>query len=132
MQNRRALRLGDLERAVLDRLWSGGPDDVRGVHAAVGRPRGITPNTVQSALERLSRKGFVTRSRHGRAYVYASALSRSQWLARSIGELVQDLPGFEREGLVAAFVDVAERAGEAELAALERRVRRRRAERSRS
>ena len=45
--------LGELERAILARLWSHGPADVKAMQRAIGEARGIKPNTVQSTLDRL-------------------------------------------------------------------------------
>jgi predicted transcriptional regulator len=118
--------LGQLELAVLDHLWSQGPAEVRAVHAAVGDARGISPNTVHSALERLVRKGLVLRRKQGRAHQYRAGLSRREWMAGRLGGLASEVPGTPAATLLAAFVDVAERAGERELAALERLVRARR------
>ena len=118
--------LGRLEIAVLDQLWSSGPADVRAVHAAVGAARGISPNTVHSALERLVRKGLAERRKAGRAYRYRALLSRQQWMARGLERLASEIPGTRAETLIAAFVDMTERAGETQLAELERQVRERR------
>jgi predicted transcriptional regulator len=126
MRRRRAYVLGELERAVLDRLWSAGPADVRTMHRAVGEPRGITPNTIQSTLERLHRKGIATRRKRGRAYVYDASLTRREWLSNAVEELVRGVPGTRAETLVSAFVDVLERTSEDRLEELERRVRERR------
>ena len=49
-------RGGALVRVVLDELWS------------AGQPRGSAPNTVQSALERLVRRGLAERCKVGRAF----------------------------------------------------------------
>jgi predicted transcriptional regulator len=118
--------LGQLELAVLDRLWSQGPADVRAVHAGVGASRGISPKTVHSALERLVRKGLALRRKRGRAYEYRAGLSRREWMASHVDGLASEVPGTEAATLLAAFVDVAERAGEPQLAELERLVRERR------
>jgi predicted transcriptional regulator len=125
METRRPA-LGRLELAVLGRLWSHGPAGVREVHAAVGATRGISPNTVHSALERLVRKTLVERRKRGRAYEYRARLSRREWIAASVGGLASEVPGTGNDTLLAAFVDTAERAGEAQLAELERMVRDRR------
>jgi predicted transcriptional regulator len=118
--------LGELEVSVLDRLWKGGAADVKAVHEAVGAARGISPNTVHSALERLVRKGLVTRQKAGRAYRYQARLTRREWMERSLDRLASEVPGTGAETLLAAFVDLAERAGDAQLAELERLVRERR------
>ena len=72
--------LGALEMAVLDRLWTAGPADVAAVHAAVGVPRGLVSNTIQSTLERLYRKGLAERSKRGRAFEYRACITRSRGL----------------------------------------------------
>lgn len=49
-------RLGDLELTVLDHLWTVGNADVQETRAALGVRRGISHNTMGSALERLVRQ----------------------------------------------------------------------------
>ena len=111
---------------MLDRLWSHGPADVKTMHRAVGEPRGITPNTIQSTLERLRRKGIAKRRKRGRAYLYGASLTRREWLSNAVEELVRAMPGAGAETVVSAFVDVLERTSEARLEELEQRVRQRR------
>jgi predicted transcriptional regulator len=118
--------LGELERAVLARLWSGGAAGVKSVHEQVGAPRGISAQTVHSALERLVRKGLADRRKLGRAYEYRARVSRREWMAQGLDGLAGELPGAEADVLLAAFVDLAERAGSERLAELERLVRERR------
>lgn len=119
-------QLGELERAILARLWSDGPADVKAMQRAVGEARGIRPNTVQSTLDRLYRKGLAARDKVGRAYTYRARISRRDWVLRTLESLVGDLPGGDPELLLSAFVDLAERTGEEQLEELERRVRERR------
>ena len=47
------LALGELEQQVLEALWAHSPQHPSEVHAAVGVPRGVSANTVSSALKRL-------------------------------------------------------------------------------
>jgi predicted transcriptional regulator len=126
VRKRRRPPLGALERLVLGRLWSHGEADVKAMHAAVGVPRGIAPNTVQSALERLVRKGLCERAKVGRAYSYRALVTRSEWVARSLEGLFESVPGADPQLLLSGFVDLAERAGARHLADLERMVRERR------
>ncbi len=127
-RSRVAPRLGDLESIVLDRLWEAGPGDVKSMHDAVGRTRGITPNTVQSALERLHRKGLLRRDKVGHAYVYAPAVSREELSVRLVDEVVSRVMRGRHGDVLTAFVDFAARAGTEQLEELERLVARRRAE----
>jgi predicted transcriptional regulator len=122
----RAPRLGHLEMAVLDHLWEGGAVEVTAVHAAVGAPRGLSRNTVHSTLERLVRKGLAEREKRGRAYAYRAVASRSEWITRAVGDVLDAIPGAEARLVLTSFVDLAERAGEESLQELEALVRRRR------
>jgi predicted transcriptional regulator len=125
----RPIALGSLELAVLDRLWSAGPADVAAVHAAVGAPRGLASNTIQSTLERLHRKGLAERRKLGRAFEYRARTSRAEWLTATLSDWLDAAPGADASLMLAAFVDLAERAGAESLDALEALVRRRRRER---
>lgn len=74
--------LGELERAVMDVLWDhGAPLTGRQVLAALtGRELAYT--TVVTVLDRLSRKDFVTRELHGRAWLYRPAAARETYVAQ--------------------------------------------------
>jgi predicted transcriptional regulator len=71
-----ASALGSLERECMAVVWSGGSFVVRDVQARLERPAAYT--TVMTTLDRLFKKGFVTRTRHGRAFAYTAARSRAQ------------------------------------------------------
>ncbi len=101
------LTLGDLELAVLERLWALGSGDVRAVHQALTSRRDGHSNTVQSALERLFRKGILDRDKQGHAYVYTPLLGREELAARLIDEAFQRVKGSEPLPMLAAFLDLA-------------------------
>jgi predicted transcriptional regulator len=123
---RRRLVMGELEMEVLEHLWLHGAADVKTAHRAVGELRGIRSNTVQSTLERLHRKGLAERRKIGRAFEYRARVSPREWVAQRLDGLLADVPRADARVLFAAFVDLAERAGEERLADLERLVRERR------
>src|SRR5262245_59800071 len=107
-------RLGDLEQAVLEQLWRAGDSDVVEAHAAVGARRGISVNTVGSALERLHRKGLAARVKVSHAYRYTATLDREAFRSRRLAEAAGGMRALASEGLLAAFVDlVADTSGEA-------------------
>jgi predicted transcriptional regulator len=118
--------LGELERAVMEHVWSNGPADVKDVFRAVGPRRKITSNTVQSTLERLFRKGLLDREKVSHAYVYRAALTREAYGATLVSSVVDDVLGRDREAMLSAFVDVAARTGEGALARLEKMIAERR------
>ncbi len=112
----------------MDQAWSAGAQDVKACHAAIGRRRRITPNTVQSTMERLYRKGLLRREKVSHAYVYEAALAREAYGAQLAREVVAAAVGSAAPAsLLAAFVDLAERAGDDTLAHLEQLIATRRA-----
>lgn len=99
-------RLGELELAVLDHLWKVQEADVLETHSAVGERRGITVNTVGSALERLFRKGLVSREKVSHAYRYSPTMDRDTFRARKLVDAAGGTKELANEGLLAAFVEV--------------------------
>lgn len=74
------MRLGDLERAVMEKLWAH-PDGLLAREVADALPSTPAATTVLTVLERLSRKQLVTRTKQGRAHRYAPAGSKEIFLA---------------------------------------------------
>ncbi|SNC64543.1 Predicted transcriptional regulator [Kytococcus aerolatus] len=104
--------LGDLEQAIMNHLWDtptaqGEGVTVREVHDTLGAAREIAYTTVMTVMDRLSRKGFLTREKAGRAYVYQPATSREGFAARIMRETLGDLRPQDRKAAVLAFVDDA-------------------------
>jgi len=99
-------KIGKLEMAVLQHLWANGEADVQETHAAIGRARGITANTVGSALERLHRKGLVSRAKQSHAYRYQATLTDDEFAAKRIMDIAGSTKALAEAGLLAAFVDL--------------------------
>jgi predicted transcriptional regulator len=121
-------RLGELELTVLEHLWTEPDADVHETHAAVGKRRGISPNTVGSALERLYKKGLLLREKVSHAYRYRAALDRETFRARRVVEAGGGLHALGKSGLLAAFVDLVADSDDAALLELERLIRAKREE----
>jgi predicted transcriptional regulator len=119
-------RLGELETAVLEHLWVAGAADVKAVHRAIGAPRGITHNTVQSAMERLFRKGLLAREKVSHAYVYSPRQTREELGARVVQDVVARLLQGEAASVLEAFVDLAARTDSTNLDRLENLIAQRR------
>jgi predicted transcriptional regulator len=79
---------GELEAAIMDRIWSAGqPLLVRDVHATL--PPGRAYNTVLTVVEILWRKGWLAREKDGRAYRYWATVSREDYTAGLMGEVLE-------------------------------------------
>jgi predicted transcriptional regulator len=112
-------RLGDLERAVMDHLWSAPePQTVRQAHEALSARRDLAYTTVMTVLQRLAKKNLVSQIRDDRAHRYAPMHSRDELVA---GLMVDALDQAEDSGSrQAALVHFVERVGVDEAAALRR------------
>jgi len=114
--------LGELEMAVLEHLWTNGEFDTKGVHAVLGKARGISHNTIQSTLERLFKKKLLTRKKVSYAYVYKTAVARDELMGQMINDVVNTISKDNTDGMLAAFVDIAARTDDAHLDRLEKLI----------
>jgi predicted transcriptional regulator len=100
----RAPSLGERELAVLEMLWNQGPASAQRVQRAMSGRR-VTLSTVQSTLERLTRKGLLSRRKEGRSYCYTPVVRRSELITRLLRELAADVAGGDPAPMLAGFVD---------------------------
>lgn len=98
--------LGDLEIELLELLWRMREADVTESHAKIGERRGITPNTVGSALQRLFKKDLVVRHKVSHAYRYRARLGRAEFAARKVLEAVGGTKSLRDHGILSALVDL--------------------------
>ncbi len=83
------MRLGPLERRVLEALWR------RGCASRVKDLQpdfpGVAYTTLMTTLDRLHRKGMLDRARDSRAFVYEARVSRAEtvlsYLVEEVGEI---------------------------------------------
>lgn len=107
--------MGDLERAVMEQLWSAPePRTVRQVHEALV-DRGLAYTTVMTVLQRLAKKGLVTQERDERAHRYAASRPREELVA---GLMVEALSQSDVRGRQAALVSFVGQVSTSEAAAL--------------
>jgi predicted transcriptional regulator len=84
--------LGKLERQVMDFLWAREREaSVREVHDAFGGSLAYT--TLMTTLDRLFKKGLLSRRKQQRAYVYSARLSREQLLHGVASGVLESLLG---------------------------------------
>jgi predicted transcriptional regulator len=115
---------GHLELRIMEILWKQGESNVREVAEQLDRPLAYT--TVMTTLDRLFKKGLLTRRKSERAFLYAPVLSRQEWQRKQAGEWVAGFlsgPGRSGELLISCLIDVVGHHDEALLDELERRIR---------
>jgi predicted transcriptional regulator len=89
----RVARFGDLEAAIMDRVWAAGePVRVRQVVDDLQRERRIAYTTVQTVMEILYRKGWLAREKRGKAHYYWARASREDYTAGLVDEALATSP----------------------------------------
>lgn len=81
--------LGPLEADVMRLVWEKGEVQVDDVHQALLVDREIAYTTVMTVMTRLTRKGLLTRRKHGRAYLYRAARRREEMAESTLQEWSQ-------------------------------------------
>lgn len=116
---RRMNGLGDLERAVMDNLWSSNePQTVRQVHAGLSADRELAYTTVMTVLQRLAKKNLVTQLRDDRAHRYSATHPREHLVASLMVDALSEAD--EAGSRQAALVSFVGRVGADEADALRR------------
>src|SRR5215218_3620142 len=77
-----------LELLCLKSLWSLGEGNVKEVQRIVNTTRPLAYTTIMTVLERLLRKGKLTRRKVGRAFMYSPTTPRDEMRRHAIRELL--------------------------------------------
>ena len=94
---------GELEAAIMDRVWAAGrPVLVREIWAGLRPEREPAYNTVLTVVEILYRKGWLARDKDGRAYRYRATVTREDYTAGLMGEALEASP--DRVAALRSFV----------------------------
>jgi BlaI family penicillinase repressor len=98
------LDLAPLELECMTVLWPLGEGTVRDIYrqVAAARPRAYT--TIMTIMDRLARKGIVTRRRVGRAYRYQANLSAAEARTSAVEKIVTAFFDGSAEALAAHLV----------------------------
>ena len=128
LRTMKRLRLpgGDLEYAVLAKLWEIGTASAREIHGHVGEPNGLVYTTTAKVLDRLHDKGLVTRERRGKAFSYHAKIARDVIDQARARTALSRLLGSRPHAALATLVEAVESIDPKLLDELERAVASRR------
>jgi len=121
------MKLGELEKLVLQHVWDNGEVDAKQVHAHFVKTRGGTLNTIQSTLDRLFKKGLLLREKQGHAFQYREALNRNAFIGQLISNITSDFDSTNENSLLAAFSSLSSDLDNTQLDELERLIEAKRA-----
>lgn len=100
---------GALEREVLAILWAEGDLAVRDVQSRLRRTAAYT--TVMTTLDRLYKKGVLSRVQSGRAFVYSPAVTREQLQASIASRVLSGLLEGRRDATVPVLSNLVDTVG---------------------
>jgi predicted transcriptional regulator len=123
--------LGALETAVMEILWREPGLSVSQVEERLRRRREIAHTTVLTTLDRMHRKGYLTREKRGKAFIYSSRYTREEFEHGLAQEVLSSLLGQFTEPAISTFVDLVAR-DEGALDQLETLIREKKREQERT
>ena len=98
--------LGELESAVMEVLWDHPSQTVNGVETHLLHDREIAHTTVLTTLDRMYRKGYLTREKQAKAFVYEPRYTREEFERMLAQEVLGALIGHFTEPALSTFVDL--------------------------
>jgi predicted transcriptional regulator len=98
--------LGELEAEVMKLLWQQPDQTVVEVEETLRRKRDIAHTTVLTTLDRMHRKGYLTREKQGKAFIYSPRYSREEFEHELAQEVLGALLGGLGESALSTFVEL--------------------------
>lgn len=98
--------LGELESAVMEILWLKPQQTVNGVEERLRQKREIAHTTVLTTLDRMYRKGYLTREKQVKAFIYSPRYTREEFERMLAQEVLTALIGQFTEPALSTFIDL--------------------------
>jgi predicted transcriptional regulator len=117
---------GDLQAEVMAAVWRLGEATVEDVRALQPAERRSAYTTVQTVLNRLVERGFLSRAKEGRRFVYRARADQIDYLTRAIGDRLGGASPDARRDVLMNVVEGLEPGELDELARYANRIRRER------
>jgi predicted transcriptional regulator len=108
--------LGELELIVMKALW-GSRDGATGkeVWGEIKTSRKAALTTVLTVLDRLFRKGLVSKSKDESLLVYRPLITKEEYTKESAGKMLKNYMSLSSSSLLASFVDALDELHDGEL-----------------
>ena len=95
--------LGELEREVMQLVWTHQPATAEQVREKLARP--LKESTVRTVLRRLEDKGYVTHTVEGRTFLFSAAEKRSAVAAKAVKRIMDWFCNGSLEEVLVGMVD---------------------------
>ena len=98
--------LGPLEHEVMEVLWATGGATGKEVLAEISRVRKIALTTVLTVLERLTKKGLVSKAKGESFYVFSPVYTKDEFAGMVSAEVLKGVIDLSGGSAIASFVDI--------------------------
>jgi predicted transcriptional regulator len=96
----------------MDEVWQLGQATVADVHERLGKRRTIAYTTVLTTMRNLEKRGMLSHTQRGKAYVYRPTMKRAEYAAGTVKDFVARVFGGQPEKLMAHLLGSDEVEGE--------------------
>lgn len=111
---------GELEAEVMEIIWNKGPLKGREIFEEMKRKREIAYTTVLTVLDRLSKKGFIKKSKGFRSTLFIPSISKEDFQKLVTRQLVRSAMNISDDLAISAFLDIFSKMEKEELEKLSR------------
>lgn len=102
-------QLGELEIKILEIFWENPTTwDVKSMHSVICNNHSVNLNTVQSAMERLFKKGFLGREKISHAYIYSCIKTREDFVSETMQTFMREM-NVDEDTFISAFISATSR-----------------------
>lgn len=117
------VRLGDLEMAILDKVWQCSEPVQVGDILAMLQDRELAYTTVMTVMSNLHKKGLLERHRQGKSFLYSPTQSREQVGQSLLGRIRSVLFAGSQQSWLSCLLGSDQELTAAELTELKKRIR---------
>lgn len=106
MAGRKSKRITEVELEFMHIIWTHGeaaPDDIE--RTLLERERSVSIGSIRNVLAIMMDKGYLTRRKEGKAYLYSSKFGKEQIRKHMLGDLLDGLFEGSESMVVAALLD---------------------------
>lgn len=105
IRNRSTRPLTELQQAILDFLWSGGPANAEQIREALLPKHPLKDSTVRTLLRRLESQGYLSHRLDGKAFVYRANMGAQSLAARAVRHIIDRFCAGSVEQFLVGMVD---------------------------
>jgi len=115
--------LGDLEKEVMELLWSKKAATVREIFESIKKRKRIAYTTVMTIMDRLFGKGILKRHKEGKTYIYTANVGKEEFFEKTSQRIINFLLRDFGEVAIAQFANTLDQVDPKKLRDLREKIK---------